>query len=163
MVPCLRSPSITNILFFLMAKLMAMFMERNDLPLPGLNEVITNTFCLSSLFVMKSILERSTRNASLMISRLPSFTTIALISGCVFLLNPNFFFVLKYWGISPMRGMLRFSRSLRPRTLVFIFSFVKIITAGMSSPITNATRRIFIFRGAVGNILPRGAVITRVL
>ena len=155
---------MTKTFFFLMAKLMAMFMARKLFPLPGLNEVSTKTCWLLSLFIMKSMLERSTRNASLMMLRLPSFTTTVFRSCRLRCLSSHhFFFVPEYWGISPMNGMLRFCRSLRPRTLVFIFSFMKMITAGTSSPTANATNRIFILRGAVGNMLPRGAVIRRVL
>lgn len=155
---------MTRIFFFLMAKLMAMFMARKLFPLPGLNEVNTKTCWLLSLLAMKSMLERNTRNASLMMLRLPSFTTMVFMSCRFRCLNSHhFFFVPEYWGISPMNGMLRFSRSFRPRTLVFMFSFMKMPTAGTSNPTANATNRIFILRGAVGNILPRGAVIRRVL
>ena len=111
---------------------MAMFMVRNDLPLPGLNEVMMMTFEVLSLPVINSRLVRNTRNASLMMSRLPSLTTTALTS-CGFFPNILFFFLVNS-GISPMNGTVTLSRSFLPRTRVFIFSRMKIMTIGMSSP-----------------------------
>ena len=144
-----------------MAKLTAMFMVRNDLPLPGLNEVTMMTFDVLSLPVINSRLVRNTRNASLMMSRLPSLTTTALTS-CGFFPNILFFFLVNS-GISPMNGTVTLSRSFLPRTRVFIFSRMKIMTIGRSSPRANATIKMFLRTGDVGNILPCGGVTMRVL
>ena len=137
---------------------MAMFMDKKLFPLPGLKEVTTNTFCWVFLFFIKSTLERSTRKASLIMFRLLSSTTITCSGDLLF-----FFLLLRYNGISPKQGTLRFSKSFLPRTLVFIFSCIKIITAGTKSPRTRATNKMFFLFGAVGKALPRGAVIIRVL
>ena len=144
-----------------MARLTPMFMVRNDFPLPGLNDVTTITFDCCPLSVMNSRLVRSTRNASLTMSRLPSFTTTAFSSGA-FLRNSPCFLRVKS-GISPMNGMLMPSRSLRPRILLFMVSRRKIATTGISMPSTKATSRMFLRMGAVGAMLPLGGVTTRVL
>ena len=59
--------------------------------------------------------------------------------------------------------MVRFSKSFRPRTTVFMFSFMKMMTTGISNPRANATSRMFFFTGAVGTMLPPGMVMIRVL
>ena len=143
----------------------------NDFPEPGLNDVMRITLRFSSEFDIKSILERSTRNASLSMSRLPS----AMIKS-VFLSLVVFFFLRKtsdalsstvlgllYIGISPTRGTEILSRSFLPRTLVFMFSLTMMIPAGIARPRANAISMILAFCGDVGLALPRGAVMTRVL
>ena len=146
-----------------MAKHNAMFMVRNDLPLPGLKEVMTRTFLSFCDAIMKSMLERSTRNASLMTLRLPAFTTIAFESGFVWPAMPSLRFLMKYCGISPTTGMVRLSRSFLPRTTVLVFSRMTMINTGIRSPKANATKRMFFLTGAVGSMLPSGWAMTRVL
>ena len=138
-----------------------MFIVRNDLPLPGLNEVTMMTFDVLSLPVINSRLVRNTRNASLMMSRLPSLTTMALTS-CGFFLNIPFFFLVNS-GISPMNGTVTLSRSFLPRTRVFMFSHIKIMTTGISSPKAHATIKMFLRTGDIGNMLPWGGATIRVL
>ena len=137
---------------------MAMFMVRNDFPLPGLNEVTTITLEDLSLPIMNSKLVRKTRKASFIMSRLPSLTTMACAS-CDF----TFFLPQMAKGISPIKGTLKPSRSFLPRTRVFMFSRINTMTTGMSSPKAKATKRMFFFTGAVGIMLPPGLVIMRVL
>lgn len=118
--------------------------------------------------VMNSRLVRTTRKASLMMSRLWGLTTT---SGAASLRSPLLpgrrkvlpEFLLPVWGISPTNGAARFSMSLRPRTTVLSISFNTIITRGIAMPITAATRRIIVRAGAVGADEPSGVRITRVL
>ena len=138
-----------------------MFMVRKDLPLSGLNDVTTMTFNLGSLTVMNSKFVRNTRNASLMILRLPSLTTTVLIS-CIFLLKSFFLFLVES-GISPIKGIDNISKSLRPRMVEFMFSIIKIATTGMSIPRAKASSNMFFRTGVVGAMLPVGGVIMRVL
>jgi len=156
-----RSRSIAIIRLPLMPKLVARLKEIKVFPLPGLAEVIMMTWDSLPLFCMNSKLVRTTRNASLMTLRLFSLTTTAHSFSCV--CRENFFFLRKSSGISPTNGIVRFSKSLRPRTTVFMFSFIKMITTGISIPRANATSRIFFLTGAVGIMLPPGLVIMRVL
>ena len=74
---------------------------------------------------------------------------IAHISSFVFALRLYHLLFWKASGISPTKGAVIFSRSLRPRTTVFMFSRMKMMTIGTSSPRANATSRIFFFIGAV--------------
>ena len=148
---------------FLMAKLTARFMARNDFPLPGLKEVTTSTFWSFCDAVMKSMLERSTRNASLMTSRLPSLTTMAFLPGFTLRLTSQRFCMVKYCGISPMTGTLMPSRSFLPRTTVLVFSRMTMMPTGMHSPRAKAMSRMLLRTGAVGTMLPSGLEMTRVL
>ena len=134
----------------------------NVLPLRGFAEVNMMTLDLFSLSSMNSMLVRNTRNASLMTLRLLALTTTARLSFCCLRWNIPFFF-LEARGISPMKGIVRFSKSLRPRTNVFMFPFTNMITRGIKNPKANATNKMFLDMGAVGNILPLGIVIIRVL
>lgn len=92
---------------------------------------------LGVLVFIKSTLERSTRKASLIMFRLLSSTTITC-SG-------DLLFFSCYWDITVFhlnRAHSGFQIFL-PRTLVFIFSCIKIITAGTKSPRTRATNKMF--------------------
>ncbi len=144
-----------------MASDTAMLTDRNDLPEPGLNDVTQMTLLWSALSVMNSKLVRSTRKASLMMSRLPSLTTTALRCGALRCKRPVF--CVSNCGISPTNGTERASRSLRPRILVFIDSRRYITTTGMSKPITRPHSSILLRTGAVGLRLPLGGVMMRVL
>ena len=141
-----------------MARLMAMFMVKNDFPLPGLNEVTTITLEDWSLPIMNSRLVRKTRKASFMMSRFPSLTTMVCASCDFTLFLPR---IDK--GISPIKGTLKPSRSFLPRTRVFMFSRMNTMTTGINIPKAKATRKMFFFTGAVGIMLPPGFVIIRVL
>ena len=66
-------------------------------------------------------------------------------------------------GTSPTKGRDRFSKSLRPRTLVFMFSRMNMMTTGIRMPRAMATKRMFFLTGAVGVELPVGGVMTLVL
>lgn len=138
------------------------------LPEPGLAEVTAMTEAWPVSGVMNSRLVRTTRKASLMMSRLCGFTTMR---GSASLRSPLLprrrkvlpEFFLPVWGISPTNGAARFSISLRPRTTVLSISFSTIITRGIAIPITAATSRIIVRAGAVGAEEPSGVRITRVL
>lgn len=62
-----------------------------------------------------------------------------------------------------MNGTVTPSKSFLPRTRVFMFSRRKMMTTGMSSPKANATSKMFLRTGDVGNMLPCGGVTMRVL
>lgn len=132
-----RSMAITRLP--LIVRLVARLNVIKVLPLPGLAEVSMMTFDSRSLPTTNSRLVRTTRNASLMTLRLFSLTTIAHISSFVFALRLYHLLFWKASGISPTKGAVIFSRSLRPRTTVFMFSRMKMMTIGTSSPRANAT------------------------
>ena len=137
-----------------MARLTAVFIIQKVLPLPGLNDVATMVLCCLSR-VINSMLVRSTRNASFMMLRLPSCTTTGIFSF--------FLFFCTSCGISPIMGVDRPLRSLRPRTLVLAISRMATTAAGMSRPMASAIRMVRFFMGAVGVVLPVGDVMMRVL
>ena len=153
------SPSTTSTFLPLSAKAAAMFMAMNVLPLPGLNEVNRMTLARPPLLASSrnSMFVRNTRNASFTMSRQPG---LMATNGWA---KASFFFPLRTSGTSPTNGSERFSKSLRPRSLVFVFSRMKMTITGTRSPKAIATSKIFFFTGAVGAKLPVGGVITRVL
>ena len=133
-------------------------------PLPGFADETIITRDCPSLPNMNSRLVRTTLNASLTRFRLFSLTTIVCVSGNFFLRNIEP--CSAWWyanGISPTKGIVIFSKSLRPLTLVFIFSAINMTITGINKPATKATSKIFFFSGAVGNMLPPAGVIIRVL
>ena len=72
-----------------------------------------------------------------------------LLASCGFFLNIPFFFLVNS-GISPMNGTVTLSRSFLPRTRVFMFSHIKIMTTGISSPKAHATIKMFLRTGDIG-------------
>lgn len=79
-----------------------------------------------------------------------------------FLTEYSFLFLASS-GISPMNGTDTLSRSFLPRIRVFMFSRIKMMTTGISSPKANASIKIFLRTGDVGTMLPCGEVMMRVL
>ncbi len=120
--------------------LMASEVERlavmNVLPEPGFMDVIITTWWPSSNPSMNSRLVRTTRKASFMMVLLLGMTRslLSVTSRATFLpLRPDLV-VLRIMarGISPTKGALIHSRSLRPRTVVLNPSLTVIIDAGMA-------------------------------
>lgn len=135
--------------------------EMNDLPEPGLKDVMAITLAPEVDFDMNSTLVRSTRNASLMMSREPSFTTSELTSFCCPRLASRA--RVASWGISPRKGSERCSMSLRPRMRVLVVSMRNVTANGRASPRTIDTSRIIDLAGVGGTPAGPGALITRVL
>ena len=127
------SQSTASTFLPLSAKQAAVFAARKVLPLPTLNEVNRQTLqprAPSPASMMNSRLVRSTLKASLTTLRLPWRITISpLCSSASFFLRARERrenLLLRPpgtdSGISPANGRVRSSRSLRPRTLVFMLS-----------------------------------------
>ena len=149
----LRISRSTSITFFrVRAKLMARFIDTNVFPAFGLKEVNITTFISFAFTRMKSIFVRTIRNASEILSRPFSRTTISSL------------FFLSRKGISPRNGIdTASSTSLRVRTVVFMTICNQMIPAGIANPNTTAANKIIIDFGATGLRLPCAASITRAL
>ncbi len=165
-MPLRISPSITSTFFPLIASAAPRFIDRNVFPEPGLKDVMAITLFLPPVeALMNSMLVRARRNASFMILREPSFTTILpSVSLWWFLaLVMERIFATPCCGMLPTNGMVSASRSFLLRILVFMLSCRKMIPIGNSRPTMNAIISMLFVFGDVGMPFPVGGVITLVL